>query len=555
MARTGTAGTSCRRHPRRDPVRRRRRRLHRQPRRITAQLLGFRQGLVGLVRRAGGRPGAAEQRSGRHRAQHGGQGVRTERLGGCSSRARRGRGSDPAGDTADGLQRLAVHDQQGLRGRLRPLPRAPARARRPRDRSRARNRSPRAGREAVGGLEPRGRPVRRSRRAKASPRMKILMVSWEYPPVVIGGLGRHVYQLATALAAAGHEVVVLSRRPSNTDPSTHPSTDEVSEGVRIVAAAHDPNEFDFGADMMAWTLAMGHSMTRLGLTIKSEGSRPRQWRPDVVHAHDWLVAHPAISLAEFFDVPLVSTIHATEAGRHSGWVSGPISRQVHAVESWLVHESDSLITCSASMSDEITELFGPGLAEIRVIRNGIDAALWPFARRQPRSGPAQLMYLGRLEYEKGVHDAIAALPRIRRSHPGTTLTIAGTGTQQQWLVDQARKHKVLKAVAFAGHLDHEALVRLLHTADAAVLPSHYEPFGIVALEAAATGTPLITSNVGGLGEAVINGQTGISFPPRDIAALAAAVRVVLDDPQAAQEWAIAARERLTSDFDWRTVAS
>jgi glycogen(starch) synthase len=380
------------------------------------------------------------------------------------------------------------------------------------------------------------------------------MVSWEYPPVVIGGLGRHVHHLATALAAEGHEVVVLSRRPSGTDPSTHPSTDEIAEGVRVVAAAHDPHEFDFGSDMMAWTLAMGHSMVRAGLAIKTEGRRAKPWQPDVVHAHDWLVAHPAIALAEYFDVPLVSTIHATEAGRHSGWVSGRISRQVHAVESWLVRESDSLITCSASMRDEITELFGPGLAEIRVIRNGIDAALWPFAPRQPRKGPAQLLYLGRLEYEKGIHDAIEALPRIRRTHPGTTLTIAGGGTQQQWLVEQARKHKVLKAVTFVGPLDHEELVRLLHTADAAVLPSHYEPFGIVALEAAATGIPLITSNVGGLGEAVINGQTGMSFAPRDIAGLAAAVRVVLDDPDAAQQRAIAARERLTSDFDWHTVA-
>jgi glycogen synthase len=384
--------------------------------------------------------------------------------------------------------------------------------------------------------------------------MKVLMVSWEYPPVVIGGLGRHVHHLATALAEAGHEVVVLSRRPSGTDPSTHPSTDEVAEGVRVVAAAQDPHEFDFGSDMMAWTLAMGHSMVRAGLAIRNQRGN-RAWRPDVVHAHDWLVAHPAVALAEYFDVPLVSTVHATEAGRHSGWVSGPISRQVHAVESWLVRESDSLITCSASMRDEITELFGPGLVEIRVIRNGIDAARWPFAPRKPRKGPAQLLYLGRLEYEKGIHDAIAALPRIRRTHPGTTMTIAGEGTQQQWLVEQARKHKVIKAVTFVGHMDHEALVRLLHTADAAVLPSHYEPFGIVALEAAATGTPLVTSNVGGLGEAVINGQTGVSHPPRDVAALAAAVRAVLDDPDAAQQRAIAARERLTSDFHWHTVAS
>src|ERR1700704_2924781 len=363
--------------------------------------------------------------------------------------------------------------------------------------------------------DPRTRAVLRTLAADRGHAMKVLMVSWEYPPVVVGGLGRHVYQLATALAAAGHEVVVLSRRPSGTDPSSHPSTDEIAEDVRVIAAAQDPHEFDFGADMMAWTLAMGHSMVRAGLAIK--GPRNQPWRPDVVHAHDWLVAHPAIALAEYFDVPLVSTIHATEAGRHSGWVSGQISRQVHAVESWLVRESDSLITCSASMSDEITELFGPGLAESRVIRNGIDAGMWPFARRQPRSGPSQLMYLGRLEYEKGIHDAIAALPRIRRSHPGTTLTIAGTGTQQQWLVEQTRKHKVLKATTFVGHLHHDELLAALHRADAAVFPSHYEPFGLVALEAAAAGTPLVTSNIGGLGEAVINGQTGVSCAPRDVA--------------------------------------
>ncbi|AWV48197.1 glycosyltransferase family 1 protein [Mycobacterium leprae] len=383
--------------------------------------------------------------------------------------------------------------------------------------------------------------------------MKILIVSWEYPPVVIGGLGRHVHHLSTALAAAGHDVVVLSRRPSGTDPCTHPTSDEISEGVRVIAAAQDPHEFTFSNDMMAWTLAMGHAMIRTGLSLTRHSS-DLPWRPDVVHAHDWLVAHPAITLAQFYDVPMVSTIHATEAGRHSGWVSGALSRQVHAVESWLVRESDSLITCSASMCNEIIELFGPGLAEITVIRNGIDPARWPFAARRARTGPAELLYVGRLEYEKGVHDVIAALPRIRRSYPGTTLTIAGEGTQQDWLVDQARKYKVIKATRFVGHLNHNELLAALQRADAAVLPSHYEPFGLVALEAAAAGTPLVTSNIGGLGEAVINGQTGVSCPPRDIAELAAMVCTVLEDPDAAQQRALAARERLTSDFDWQTVA-
>ncbi|ABM12911.1 (1-_4)-alpha-D-glucan synthase (ADP-glucose) [Mycolicibacterium vanbaalenii PYR-1] len=377
---------------------------------------------------------------------------------------------------------------------------------------------------------------------------KILLVSWEYPPVVIGGLGRHVHHLATELAQSGHEVVVLSRRPTATDPQTHPTTDEVHEGVRVIAAAEDPHEFTFGTDMMAWTLAMGHAMIRAGLVLAD-------WRPDIVHAHDWLVATPAVALAQFFDVPLVSTIHATEAGRHSGWVSGQVSRQVHALESWLVRDSDSLITCSASMRDEITTLFGPELADITVIPNGIDTDGWPFAPHRPRPGPAELLYFGRLEYEKGVHDLIAALPRIRRAHPGTTLTIAGDGTQLDFLVEQARKHKVVKATNFIGRVGHSELLRLLHRADAAVLPSHYEPFGIVALEAAATGTPLVTSTAGGLGEAVIDGVTGLSYPPGDVAALARAVRAVLDSPAAAQRRARAARERLTSDFSWHTVAA
>jgi glycogen(starch) synthase len=379
--------------------------------------------------------------------------------------------------------------------------------------------------------------------------VKVLMVSWEYPPVVVGGLGRHVYQLATALAADGHDVVVLSRQPSDTDPASHPTTDERHEGVRVIAAAHDPHEFDFGSDMMAWTMAMGHTMIRAGMRLHGD------WTPDVVHAHDWLVAHPAVALAELFDVPMVSTVHATEAGRHSGWVSGAISRQVHAVESWLARESDSLIACSHSMADEISELFGPGLANITVIPNGIDSGRWPFAPPRAHAGPPELLYFGRLEYEKGVHDAIAALPRIRRRHPRTTLTVAGDGTQQDWLVEVARKHKVLKAVRFVGGVDHDELLGLLHRTDAAVLPSHYEPFGIVALEAAAAGAPLVTTNVGGLGEAVIDGVTGMSCPPRDVAALAAAVCAVLDDPAAAQHRAVAARERLTADFDWHTVAA
>ena len=384
--------------------------------------------------------------------------------------------------------------------------------------------------------------------------MKILMVSWEYPPVVVGGLGRHVHHLAVELAAAGHEVVVLSRRPSGTDSVTHPTHSYIADGVLVVAVAEDSPHFVFGEDMLPWTLAMGHAMVRAGIALGKPGVG-EGWQPDVVHAHDWLVAHPAIALAEFYDVPLVSTLHATEAGRHSGWVSGRINKQVHSVEWWLANESDAVITCSSSMKDEVSRLYGSKLAPITVIRNGIDVTTWHFRKREPRSGPARLLYVGRLEYEKGIQDAIAALPRIRRSHPGTTLTIAGEGTQFEWLAELARTYRVARSVQFLGSLGHNELLGWLHGADAIVLPSRYEPFGIIALEAAAAGTPLVVSTAGGLGEAVVDGVTGLSFEPGDVAGLTSAVRETLDDPVAAQLRAEAARDRLTADFDWHVVAA
>jgi glycogen(starch) synthase len=165
--------------------------------------------------------------------------------------------------------------------------------------------------------------------------VRVLMLSWEYPPVVVGGLGRHVHALATELAAAGHDVAVLSRQPSGTDAGTHPTVDEVVEGVRVLRVAEDPTHLEFERDMVAWTLAMGHALLRTALT------RIAGWRPDVVHAHDWLVAHPAIALADVFGVPLVATIHATEAGRYAGWLSSPLSRQVHSTEWWLANPPGS----------------------------------------------------------------------------------------------------------------------------------------------------------------------------------------------------------------------
>jgi glycogen(starch) synthase len=391
--------------------------------------------------------------------------------------------------------------------------------------------------------------------------VRVLVVSWEYPPVVVGGLGRHVHALARELAAAGHDVVVLSRRPAGTDAATHPTVDERVDGVRVLHVAEDPAHLEFGRDLVPWALAAGHALVRAALT-RLCGAGAGAWRPDVVHAHDWLVAHPAITLADVLGVPLVATLHATEAGRHAGWLSAPLNRQVHSVEWWLANRADAVITCSRAMRDEVATLFDLDPGPVRVVHNGITPRRWRVGparvaaarERYAPGGAPLLLSVGRLEYEKGVQDLIAALPRIRRRHPGTRLLVAGTGTQRAMLGERARTHRVARSVRFLGHLPDAELAAVLAAADAVVLPSRYEPFGIVALEAAAAGAPLVASTAGGLGEAVVDGETGLSFRPGDLAGLARAVGAVLSDPAAAARRARAARARLEVDFDWPTIA-
>jgi glycogen synthase len=386
--------------------------------------------------------------------------------------------------------------------------------------------------------------------------VRVLLVTWEFPPVVVGGLGRHVDALTRELAAAGHDVVVLTRHPTGTHAGTHPTSDERAGGLRVLRAAEDPAHLEFGRDLVAWTLAMGHTLVRTALT------RLDGWRPEVVHAHDWLVAHPATTLADAFGVPLVATVHATEAGRHAGWLTSPLNRAVHSVEWALARRADALVTCSAAMRAETAQLFDLDPGTVHVVHNGIDPGGWrvprPTAaavreRYAPGAAPL-LLFVGRLEYEKGVQDLLAALPRIRRRHPGARLLVAGTGTQADFLRTEARRRRLGRAATFTGHLPDADLAALLVAADAVVLPSRYEPFGIVALEAAAAGATLVASAAGGLGELVVEGETGWSFPPGDVPGLADAVDRALTEPAAARRVATA-QARLRTDFAWPAIAA
>lgn len=383
--------------------------------------------------------------------------------------------------------------------------------------------------------------------------MRILQVSWEYPPLVYGGLGRHVHALCEAQAAAGHEVTVLTARAPGS-----PARETVA-GVRIVRVpAPTPAVPTVPDALVDWVHGLDAAMAASGISLAGEIS------PQVVHAHDWVVARAATSIRSASGLPLVVTVHATEAGRHQGWITTDLSRRIHRIEYRLTNEAQRVITCSQAMRAEVGRLFGLPAERCDVITNGIDLRQWTrsspeaaAAARQRWAAPGRplVVFVGRLEWEKGVHTLLEAASALSAAVPGIRIVIAGTGTRSQHLRDQAVSLNLDQTVTFTGWIPEEGLRALTTCADAVVVPSLYEPFGLVALEAAALRVPLVVAATGGLTEIVRDGETGRVFPPGDPAALAAALTDVVTDPGSAALRAEAAYRELRLDYDWNSIAA
>ncbi|MDT4903256.1 MAG: glycogen synthase [Pseudonocardiales bacterium] len=381
--------------------------------------------------------------------------------------------------------------------------------------------------------------------------VRVLMLSWEYPPLVVGGLGRHVEALARELASMGHDVRVVTRGDSAA------GSDEVHEGVRIIRAALDPLAIDFTTEsLLAWAQASEHAMLRAALPIV------RGWRPDVVHAHDWLVAQTAVTLTQVAGAPLVATLHASEAGRHQGWLPRPLNLAIHSVERWLAQRADEVITCSMTMRSEATQLFELPPDRVAVVPNGIDAPRWrapaktrAAARGQHPGGGPLLVYAGRLVHEKGVQTLLDTIRPLRQAHPDLRLAIAGTGAHEAALRAQARKLRIARTIDWLGFVPETRLAALLGAADAVVVPSFYEPFGIVALEAAASGAPLVVAETGGLRDLVAAGIAAASFPAGDADALTTVIGKLLADPATARQTAARAARIVRRSYTWGAVAA
>ncbi|MDR4999204.1 1,4-alpha-glucan branching protein domain-containing protein [Brevibacillus parabrevis] len=380
----------------------------------------------------------------------------------------------------------------------------------------------------------------------AEPAGVVLMLAWEFPPNVVGGLGRAVYDLARHLVRQGVAVHVLTRA------SDWSVAEEVMDGVHVHRLpTYIPAEQE---DFLSWVFQLNLAMSDATEQLWKNGVRP-----DVIHAHDWLVGWAAMEIKERYSLPLVSTIHALEHGRHQG-IHTPLQERIHNSERTLAHASDRVIVCSHYMANEVQRLFDIPRAKLRVIHNGVDLAQPPaFDQNRLREelsigdGPI-LFFVGRLVQEKGVHLLLEAMARLRYDFGHVTLLIAGKGPMQGQWQQRAEEMGIAERVKFLGFVDDARRDQLFLLADIAVFPSLYEPFGIVALEAMALGVPILAADTGGLREIVRHGENGATMYAGNPESLTDQLRWLLQDPKKRRQMAQTAQHDVLQHYNWTSLA-
>jgi glycosyltransferase involved in cell wall biosynthesis len=378
--------------------------------------------------------------------------------------------------------------------------------------------------------------------------MRVLMLSWEYPPHVVGGMGKHVTELAPALAALGIEVYLL------TPLLRGGAARERVDGVEVLRIPVPPME-DY--EFVSFAQQANRELEYAALALRDELGHI-----DLLHAHDWLVSHVASALKHRWRVPLVATIHATERGRGRGYLTSTHAERINGLEWWLTYEAWRVIVCSQFMANEVESYFTTPPDKIDVVPNGVHVLPDPFAtpadrlafrRRFAADNEAIVYYVGRVVYEKGLGVLLAAWPRVLATLRAR-LVIAGTGGYLDALKAQAWELGISGNVLFTGFVSDADRDRLYRIADVAVFPSLYEAFGIVALEAMAARCPVVVSDTGGLGEVVQAHKNGISVPPDDPEKLAWGVCHSLAQHEWSLKRATQALHDVREQYTWARIA-
>ncbi len=384
--------------------------------------------------------------------------------------------------------------------------------------------------------------------------MRVIMLSWEYPPKIVGGISPHVYGLAHGLVTLGVEVHVIT--------CEHPGAaeEEVVDGIHLYRVTPSGP----GNDFIHWVQLLNDAMLDRADTLIPELLELDADAPLLLHAHDWLTHFAAASLKHKYHLPLTATIHATEYGRNSG-IKGPTQEYINSVEWQLQNEAWRVIVCTEFMKRECEHALHTPWGKMDVVPNGVEAAKFQLPQFTPEekaafraryAAPEEkiIFFVGRMVREKGVQILIEALPKVRWGYHDAKLLICGGG-QREHLVNLAAYLGMERHVYFAGFVPDEDLMKIYAVSDIACFPSLYEPFGIVALEAMAAGLPVVVSDAGGLPEVVENGVTGITTYAGNPNSLADGLLKLLHEPETASRLVASAHARVLETFNWETIAA
>ena len=377
--------------------------------------------------------------------------------------------------------------------------------------------------------------------------MKVLMLSWEYPPRVVGGIARVVKELSEKLQLEGQDVTVVTYKEGDT-----PYFEVEETGVKVYRVDNymiRPNNF------IDWIMQLNFNLiTEVNKLIQSGETF------DVIHAHDWLTAYASKTLKESYNIPLVSTIHATEAGRNGG-IQTEMQRYINDTEWMLTYESSEVIVNSNFMKNDIQRIFGLPFEKIKVIPNGIDLKKfdgikkdYEFRRRFAADNEKIILSLGRLVFEKGIQHLIYAMPKILSNYNDAKLVIVGKGGMIDELKQITVNLGIQDKVYFTGYIAGNDVQKMYKVSDVAVFPSTYEPFGIVALEAMLGGTPTVVSDIGGLNEIVKHGETGLKSYAGNANSIADSVTQLLYDYDLSEKITKNAKLEVVQNFNWTKIA-
>lgn len=374
--------------------------------------------------------------------------------------------------------------------------------------------------------------------------MRILMLSWEYPPKIIGGISRVVYDLARHLGENGNDVHVLTCWDTGTKEF------EIEGNVTV----HRVHVYNYTSDnFVEWVMQLNFSMLEYAIKLVQNNNF------DIIHAHDWLVAYTARILKNAYAIPVITTIHATEYGRNNG-LHNDMQRNISNIEKWLMHESDYLIVNSKYMKEQLVSIFNINKDKISIISNGVDLNKFDeiyfdqnFRNNYAAQNEKIVFFVGRLVNEKGVHVLIDAIPKILKNYNDVKFVIAGKGPCLNNLIDQSRRLNVLDRIYFTGFVSEEVLLKLYKCSDIAVFPSTYEPFGIVALEGMVAGIPVVVSDTGGFDEIVNHKENGMKFYSGNSNSLADCIIELLKDSSLSEKIRNVALQKIYRLYNWNDI--